>query len=97
VRKCDEPKATLIGHSLWVSALVFSKDGVQLFSAGGDRTLKIWDVPTQQERYTFKGHTGGVTSLALSPDQKTLVSGGRDSTVRLWRAATEKEVRAAVW
>jgi len=37
-----------------------------------DQTVKIWDVATGQELFTFKGHTGDVNSVAFSPDGKRL-------------------------
>ena len=71
--------------------MALSGDGKTLVSGSGDKTVKVWDVGTGQERATFKGHTAQVTSVALSGDGQTLATGDgwRDETdgAYLWRAA----------
>ena len=58
-----------------------------------DRTVKLWDVITQQELTTFV-HADEVTAVAFSPDGKTLAVGSNDGSVRFVRAATEEQVLA---
>ena len=77
------------------NALLFSPDGVLLFSGGNDGLIKIWDAATLDQRCTLKGHTTAVVGLAMTDDERTLVSCSWDKTVRFWRAASEEEVNAA--
>ena len=68
--------------------MAFSPDGETLASGGGDRTIRLWDVETGQERAALEGHTGRIESVAFSPGGGILASGGWDGTIRLWDAAT---------
>lgn len=72
------------GHTSAVSSVAFSPDGKTLASAGGESTIKLWNIETGQQRKSLEGHTNSVRSVAFSPDGKTLVSGSRDNIIKLW-------------
>ena len=80
--------ATLEGHTDLVRSVSFLPDGV-LASGSWDRTVKLWDVATQQDFATLP-HTGGVESMEFSSDG-TLASAS-DGTVELWDAATRQNI-----
>jgi WD40 repeat protein len=77
-------RATLNGHTWFISSVCFTRDGQTLASASHDKTVKLWDVATGKLRGTLEGHSFVVRSVAFSPDGKTLASGSWDNTVRLW-------------
>ncbi|MEX0642661.1 MAG: hypothetical protein WD468_08160, partial [Pirellulales bacterium] len=69
--------------------VAISPDGKLL--AVGFVSLKLYDLPSRQERIAFQGHVGLVFAVAFSADGKLLASGGSDRTVRIWDVATGKQ------
>src|SRR5262249_29188383 len=63
-----EARAALIGHSSYVTAVVFTPDDKILASASHDKTAKLWELATGREITTLMGHHAAIVSLALSPD-----------------------------
>ncbi|MBL7187471.1 MAG: WD40 repeat domain-containing protein [Phycisphaerae bacterium] len=81
----------LEGHTSWISDMAFSKDGLWLYSASGDQTLRIWDVEKQPCLATLRGSSHEVLGLALSPDGTTLASACKDGIVAFWSADPKPE------
>ena len=78
----------LTGHTGTVYAVAFSPSGHLLATAGGDDTIRLWNVRDRTHPSTLgpalRSRTGRVYWLAFSPDGRTLAVAGRDRTVRLW-------------
>ncbi|KIN06449.1 hypothetical protein OIDMADRAFT_101172 [Oidiodendron maius Zn] len=57
-----------------------------LMSASDDRTVRLWDLPSQESTMTFIGHTDYVRSGSFMPGPMSnmIVTGSYDETVRLW-------------
>lgn len=57
-----------------------------LMSASDDRTVRLWDLPSQESVTTFVGHQDYVRSGAFMPGQASslVVSGSYDQTVKIW-------------
>jgi len=83
---------TLSGHSGGISSCVFSPDGKQICSSGGD-TLRTWDVATGKPLATLTGHTDDVECCAYSPDGNLIVSCSQDNTLKVWDSRTGREIR----
>src|SRR5205823_752438 len=76
-----------------VNSLAFRPDGEQIATAGGDGTVKVWDVRSGKVIQTLPGHRRYVFSVAFRPpDGRYLASAGADRTIRLWDLRTGQEV-----
>lgn len=65
-------------------------DPNELATTGLDRTIHLWDLPSQKERTRLHGASKELFELAFSTDGKTIATGGLDSPITLWDAAQTK-------
>jgi platelet-activating factor acetylhydrolase IB subunit alpha len=91
--------ATLMGHEHVIEALAFvtaptpaeKKDkGIKsvevnnyLASGGRDRSVRLWNIVTQQCLNVFKYHENWVRSVILHPSGNYIISAGDDRTIRI--------------
>ncbi|KAL1844224.1 hypothetical protein VTJ49DRAFT_3880 [Mycothermus thermophilus] len=63
-------------------------DLTTLMSASDDKTVRLWDLPSNDPTHVFTGHSDYVRSGAFIPNANgnLLVSGSYDETVRVWDA-----------
>jgi WD40 repeat protein len=85
-----EPYLSLPSHSLPVTCVAFSADGIRLATGSHDTTIKLWDTATGALLQTLSGHTAAVEAIAFlpspNPNEYHLVSASRDHTLRHWSA-----------
>ncbi len=63
--------------------VVFNPNNQQLATAGGNGTVKIWNLEGQ-ELEKFVAHKGPVRSVSFSPNGQQLASSSDDTMVRIW-------------
>ena len=80
------------GHQQEIYSLDFSKDGRLIVSGSGDRTARIWEMETGQQKVLAidepEGVDAGVTSVAISPDGRLVAAGSLDTIIRIWDVQT---------
>ena len=58
--------------------------GTRIATASADKTAKLWEAASGQERLTLYGHTAVVGGVAFSPDGTQLATMSDDSTARIY-------------
>ena len=91
--KRGSKRATLKGHTGWVTALAFSTDGDTLASGDTDGTVRIWNVKKKRELFELKGHINQVLAVAFTPDGNTLATGSADGTIQLWNPKNGEKIK----
>jgi WD40 repeat protein len=71
-------------HPRGATALHFTNDGKQLFSAGYDGIVRKWDLARHKVVQILKGSGATLWTIDLSPDGKQLATGGEDAIIRIW-------------
>jgi WD40 repeat protein len=78
-------KASLRGHTAWITSIAYSPDGTRLASASINSTIKVWDLRTNTEVLALRVPGGWVQDVAFSPDGQRLASAG--DAVLVWDAS----------
>jgi WD40 repeat protein len=66
------------------SLLCCSPDGQLLAVAGGDETVRVYEIAMRQEVLALQGHSDKVAQVLFSLDGNRLISRGEDQTVLVW-------------
>jgi WD40 repeat protein len=72
--RAGKSRATLNGHRGFIFALAFAPDGATLASGSCDRTVKLWNVATGQEKKSLSPGQC-IETVAFAPDGRTLAVG----------------------
>jgi len=78
--------ASLRGGAAQLRCLAASRDGRLLAAAG--ESVKIWDLTTGTERYTFQADGHLVHRVAFAPDSRSLAAADESGALRFWDTHT---------
>lgn len=89
VRLFDTSTKTVLryfkGHKAPVHRAYFTSDMVQVASFSDDKTVKVWDIATEQSLNSFEEHTDYVRAGCVNPvSSTTILSGGYDNLVKMY-------------
>ncbi|GHU72656.1 hypothetical protein AGMMS49992_09080 [Clostridia bacterium] len=82
-------------HDETVRDLKFTNDG-RLISCANDKTIKVWNIETQEVVAILKGHSDFVKCLLYYEDDniKRIVSGSTDTSIIIWDSTNTKNCTA---
>ncbi len=73
-----------------INRLFFIKGGTQLFSAGKNQILKLWDVQSGICLKAFREDCFHLSCIDISFDERKIASADTDRTIKLWDIETAK-------
>lgn len=82
-----------VSHENIVLSLSWAPNGEKLASASWDKTVAIWDVPTQTQLIGMQNSQGWVTTVAWSPQSDQVAFGGYDQDIHVYSGVTGKEIK----
>lgn len=93
-----QPYKDLEGHTGPVNAVAFTYDSRYLLSAGSDRQVVLWSIPSGQIVSRFQGATASVNGIALVADSSGVFWGASsDGKLYQWRIQRSSEWCAEDW
>jgi len=93
---------TLSGHTDDITSITFSPDGNTLASGGDDKTIRLWDLSTGEQklllsdpqwREVFSISHDLALKLSFSPDGRILASGISEGEIYLWDIDTGEQIK----
>lgn len=78
----DQVKQVFILPDINDCAIFPSSDFVASVSRNGK--LKIWDMSTAHEKFSYQAHEKSITTCAISPKGDFIVTGSEDRTLKIW-------------
>lgn len=72
-----------VGHQDSVYGLAYDRENQQLWSAGGDRTLRVWDLVRGKQGWCIKRHSEQISCIEFVKSRELVVTGSWDHRVRV--------------
>ena len=79
-------------HQAAIQALCFNAANGRIFAAGGDRSVKLWNIDTGMEIANYEGHADLVRGLECAADGQRFATLSGNRTLILWDTQTGREV-----
>lgn len=100
--KTGKIRNTITGHTDDVSSITFNPDGSTLASGGDDKTIRLWDLATGEQKMLLSdpqwhqirsGSLGFITQLSFSQDGRILACGISEGVIYLWDIDTGEQIK----
>jgi len=88
INKRSRPLRGLVGP---VHDVRYSRDGARIVTAGGDKTVRIWDATTGEQLRVIRG-AAAFNAAAFSGNGKRIAAASVDGTVRMLAAGSGQEL-----
>ena len=75
---------TIPAHDGDVYTVQHHPGGEHFVTGSYDKTVKLFDLRTQQLTKTFAGHDASVSSAIFNPHGNLVISGSKDKTIKFW-------------
>ncbi|XP_076623054.1 U3 small nucleolar RNA-associated protein 15 homolog [Colletes latitarsis] len=81
------------GHKASVHRTLFTADNHHIASFSDDKTVIVWDIPTEKQTISFNEHSDYIRAGAVSPISKDiLLSGGYDKHIYMYDTRTNTKI-----
>lgn len=81
------------GHKAAVHRVSFTTDDLHIASFSDDKTVALWDIPSEKQLISFNEHTDYIRAGAVSPvSTDVLLSGGYDKIINMYDTRTNKKI-----
>ncbi|MEQ9410081.1 MAG: WD40 repeat domain-containing protein [Fuerstiella sp.] len=80
-------------HGGAVYGVAITSDGRTIVSGSADRTVRLWDASSGQQKAAMSGHQGAVHAVVFNQTETFVVSSGADRTLRLWDVAVGRQLK----
>jgi WD40 repeat protein len=78
----NESEVFEIPYQMQLNAAKFARN--KIYTAGIDRSVRVWDKESGQLLQTLNGHKGSISKLKVSPNQSQVVSVDLKGAIRFW-------------
>lgn len=85
-----------ISKCYWVSSsdmndFAIDQTGSLIVAGSADRSIKVFNLATEESVCSLLGHTNTVTAVIFTNDSKFVVSGSADSSIKVWNLSSKSE------
>lgn len=80
--RLDSARGSARSDVLQVLSVAFSDGGDQVYAAGIENVVNVWDLRREEVSLSLAGHSDSITGIRLSPDGTHLLTNSMDNTLR---------------